>query len=136
MGEKKHGDNSYSYCLRISVFRNGFFIERMGLKNMCDYKVLYQSEHGYVIRCNKCDCLKVVFGTTAISLTRKQMDEFTETIREYSEANTIDVYPNHKTIAIPTTAKSIQLLYSAEDLKKLLDLLEEAHLSIAIEQLF
>ena len=103
---------------------------------MCDYKILHQNEHGYVVRCNKCDCLKVAFGTTAISLTRKQLDEFTEVIREYSEANSFGLYPNHKSVSIPTAAKSVHLLYSSEDLKKLIELLEEAHLSIAIEQLF
>lgn len=103
---------------------------------MCDYKVLHQNEHGYVVKCKKCDCVKVAFGTTAISLTRKQLDEFTETLREYSEANSFGLYPNHKAIAIPTCAKSIQLLYSAEDLKNLLEMLDEANLSLAIEQLF
>jgi hypothetical protein len=78
----------------------------------------------------------VAFGTTVVSLTRIQFDEFTETIREYSQANSFGLYPNHKTIAIPTAVKSIQLLYSREDLQKLLTILDEAFLSLAIEQLF
>jgi hypothetical protein len=107
----------------------------MKSEKMCDYHVLYQNEHGYVVRCKKCDCIKVAFGTTAISLTRQQLEDFAEVVNEYKEAVGIGLYPNHKAIAIPTTAKSIQLLYSAEDLQHLIEILNEALLSLAIEPL-
>src|SRR5262245_27918236 len=102
---------------RLCFWECSFYRRSKNLINkMCDYKVLHQNENGYVLQCKKCNCIRVAFGTTALSLTPGQLDEFAEVIYEYNQAEHHAVSANHKIITIPTAASSIQLLYSRQDL--------------------
>lgn len=102
---------------------------------MCQYKVYHQSELGYVIKCHGCEHLQLAFGTTAITFTNEQFDEFANTIREYHEAYREEFFRDQKTIRIPTTAVSIALAFSVNEMEKLMDMLNEALVLIQVDEL-
>ncbi|MES2396088.1 MAG: DUF6686 family protein [Bacteroidota bacterium] len=102
---------------------------------MCDHKILDHSEHGYVIRCEKCKHLQIAFGTIAISLTEKQLYEFMQAIKEYFETYKYYECRTEKIIRIPTVNQSILLVYSLNELETLIHIIEKAHMSLEIEKL-
>src|SRR5688572_22384983 len=102
---------------------------------MCQYKIYHQSEWGYVIRCNGCEHLQLAFGTTAITFTFEQFDEFAETIREYHIAYRDDCFKDQKTIRIPTIAQSISLAFSVNEMEKLMQMLDETQVLMQADEL-
>jgi len=102
---------------------------------MCQYKVYHQSELGYVIKCHGCENLQLAFGTTAITFTNGQFDEFAETVREYHDAYKDEFFRDQKTVRIPTAAASISLAFSVNEMEKLMEMLNEALVLIQADEL-
>jgi hypothetical protein len=101
----------------------------------CTYKVLHHNADGYIVRCNQCNSISVGYGTTSIAFTWEQFYEFKSLVTEYYEAFKHNTNPNLKQVEIATAARSIKLLYSVNELAGMLELMEEAHASLAVEQL-
>ncbi len=102
----------------------------------CDYKILHHNEHGYVVRCERCQKIKLAFGTCALTMGRSKFSEFVDTVQKYIDVTPEYGFPHQKRIQIPTTCSEIQLVYTTTEVKNLYDLVEEAYLSLEIEQLF
>ncbi len=101
---------------------------------MCSFKFLHQCSEGCVLQCSQCEGIKVMFGTVSIALTQQQFYEFNDIITAYYEDNKLQP-ENCRCIYIPTTAKAIHLLFNIKELKALMQLLEEAYLTLEVNKL-
>lgn len=101
---------------------------------MCNTQVLEHTKFGYVARCNRCENLQLAFGTTSITLTEEQFHEFRETIRDYHLAYSYKDQPEIKDIYIPTELPSISLVFSFKELGFLMEMLEQASLSLEVHK--
>ena len=103
---------------------------------MCVYKKLHHNENGYVVRCNVCQHFHVAFGSTVLAHTEDQFYDFIRTVDEYYEINRFYSCRAQKVVQIPTIARSITLVYSLEELRKLSELLHQASDKLDKEKLF
>jgi|APTNR8051073442_1049403.scaffolds.fasta_scaffold47441_2 hypothetical protein len=101
---------------------------------MCSFKFLHQTTEGCVLQCAQCEGIKVVFGTVSIALTQPQFYEFIEVITTYYDENKLQP-ENLRCIYIPTTAKAIHLLFNIKELKSLMQILDEAYLTLSVNKL-
>lgn len=102
---------------------------------MCNYDILHHNEHGYIVKCRGCENLKVAFGTTTLTLNE---DDFYEL--KYIADACYDRYKNcscrsQKQIQIPTTTQAITLVYTLEELEKLIQLMDEAYINMEVQRL-
>ena len=102
---------------------------------MCNYKVLHNNDHGYVVRCDSCGYLQVAFGTTCIALTVKQFGRFKNLIDDYHCMYRNEVCPSAKCVHIPTPIKAMTLLYTVTELTHLQEMLEQAEACLEVEKL-
>ena len=103
---------------------------------MCSYKTLHRNEEGYVVYCQNCECMHIGFGTTVLL---KSVDEFYEFGAQVEHAHQKELATEHanlKTILINTSSDAVTLLYSLNDLKKLVRLLNKAKERLTLEKLF
>lgn len=103
---------------------------------MCAYKTLCNTKDGYVIQCNGCDHIQVAFGTTCQTFTQDQFYEHIRTVDECYNIHNLNAFKDQKCITIPTVARSMSLVYSVNELKKLLQLLINGRNSLEHEKLF
>ncbi len=84
---------------------------------MCCYKTLSKNSNGYVVFCKHCEKLHVGFGNALLSYT-------------------IDDFPYLKTITVTTKYSGVTLVYSPDDLVKLMAILNKAKDKLTLEKLF
>jgi hypothetical protein len=103
---------------------------------MCKQRTLHHTEHGYVIQCKDCKHLRVAFGSFAITRTTAEFFEFKKTISEFYEMYKYapDIMPEQKCIEIPTPLRSTYLVFSLDELRQLLELINEASTRLESEK--
>ena len=107
----------------------------MNKEENCTYKVLHHTAEGYIVRCNGCNSISIGYGTTSIAFTEPQFYEFKAMVAEYYEAYKHSSNRNLKQVELSTAVRSIKLLYSVNELANIIELMEEAHASMAVEKL-
>ncbi len=103
---------------------------------MCNYKVLHNNQHGYVVRCGSCGYVQVAFGTTCMALTLSQFGKFRQLVAKCGEMQgTEAACATSKCIHIPTPAKAMTMVCTVRELQQLTELLEHADACLQVEQL-
>lgn len=102
---------------------------------MCRYKIYHQSDHGYIVRCHSCEHIQLAFGTSVMTYTREQFNEFVDSVYEYYTAYQHECSRKQKTIRIPTLSASISLAFSLNELEILMNMLEEAAVLIETDKI-
>ena len=103
---------------------------------MCCYKTLHKNEEGYVVFCKSCESLHVGYGNVVLSNTIEEFYSFEAKIDAYYREHRYDLYPDLKTISVNTSTRTITLVYSPNDLKKLSNILNKAKEKLTLEKLF
>ncbi|MFA6150432.1 MAG: DUF6686 family protein [Chitinophagaceae bacterium] len=103
---------------------------------MCCYKTLHKNEEGYVVFCKSCESLHVGFGNVVLSKSIEEFYSFEARIDAYYREHQCDPWQDLKTISISTAVKSITMVYSPNDLKKLSSILNKAKEKLTLEKLF
>lgn len=102
---------------------------------MCKYKVLHHNEDGYIVRCNECRHIKVCYKTLVLTLDEAVFYEFREVIMRNYESHRHRICPQQRRIHISTADPSVCMVFCLLDLERLMDMLDEAHMSLEIEKL-
>lgn len=102
---------------------------------MCNYKVLHNNQHGYVVRCGNCGYVQVAFGTTLIALTLNQFTRFRKLVEDQEGIHRDEPCPNAKCIHMPTPARNMTLVYTIRELRQLQELLNQADACLQVERL-
>ncbi len=102
---------------------------------MCHFKKIMNNEDGYVGKCNYCKHFHIAFGTNILAFTYDQFVMFHKEIEEHYEHNKGTDTPGLRMVQIPTPLRSMMLLYSVNELGKLLALLQKSIECIANEDL-
>ena len=103
---------------------------------MCAYKTLSNNEDGYVIQCEGCDHIQVAFGTTSMTFTQDQFYDHIKVVDESYNIHNLHAFRDQKCITIPTVARTLSLVYSVNELKKLLKLLIKGRNSLEHHKLY
>jgi hypothetical protein len=103
---------------------------------MCCYKTLSKNSNGYVVFCKNCEKLHVGFGNALLSYTIEDFYSFELMIRLRYEEHVDDDFPYLKTISVTTKYSGVTLVYSPDDLVKLLAILNKAKDKLTLEKLF
>ncbi len=103
---------------------------------MCCYKTLHKNEEGYVVFCKSCESLHVGFGNVVLTKSIEEFYSFGARIDAYYREHQRDLYPDMKTISVNTSTRTITMVYSPNDLKKLNDILNKAKEKLNLEKLF
>ncbi len=102
---------------------------------MCSYNTLKSSADGYVVQCRRCNHIQVGFGTIVVSFTITQFQDFIMVVEEHFLHYRHTAAPDHKLITIPTTAKSVAMVFTLNELAKLRMLLADGQQQLAYNQL-
>lgn len=102
---------------------------------MCTHRILAHNENGYVVLCAKCNHIQIAFGTTIICLTEEQFAYFK--MSAYNQFNHYkdDGFPQQKIIQMPTFSVNTKIILSFIELKKLIELIEEADILIQVDKI-
>lgn len=65
---------------------------------MCKHRILAHSDNGYIVLCKKCNHFQIAFGTTVISLTDIQYEEFKLQVEDQLQCFKNDGFPQQKII--------------------------------------
>ncbi|MBL7719111.1 MAG: hypothetical protein JNL72_09785 [Flavipsychrobacter sp.] len=103
---------------------------------MCGYKTLHNNEDGYVVACHCCGHIQVAFGTTAMSFTREQFYDHIRLVDECYKVHCLTAFRDQKNVTIPTVARSLSLIYSVNELKRLLKLMINGRNKLEHDKLF
>jgi hypothetical protein len=103
---------------------------------MCRYNTLHKSTHGYVIKCNECTNIQVAFGTTALTLSLKQFNDFIGIVDDLLVTHQSYDFPDQMTIVIPTLSRSVSMICSVNELGNLKQLLMKGKKSLEMAKLF
>ena len=102
---------------------------------MCKQKVLSHNEHGYVVLCKNCQHYHIAFGTTVLSLSEIQYEEFKSQAQEQFNFHKDDAFPQQKVIQLPTFSTNVIMVLSFNELLKLIELIEEANILNQVDKL-
>lgn len=103
---------------------------------MCGYRTLHNNEDGYVICCDCCGHIQVAFGTTVTSFNREEFYEHISLVDDYYNIHNLSPFRNRKEITLPTVSRTLSLVYSVNELDKLLKLLVEGRNKLEYDKLF
>lgn len=103
---------------------------------MCRYNKLHQNKYGYVIECKKCMHIQVAFGTSCLTFSPKQFNDFISEVDKLDKAKHYYEFPEQKTIIIPTGADRVNMICSATELKQLKQLILKGRSSLEMAKLF
>ncbi len=102
---------------------------------MEDYRVLNHCEHGYVMRCRDCGCIRIAFGTAAVTYTEEAFYTFKQTVARVHTTHKENPYAEQKRFYIPTCEASVTLVYSLLELEALTEMLDESHAALEIKKI-
>lgn len=92
---------------------------------MCNYQKLACTEKGYVVKCEKCNCYSVAFGTSTLTLSEMHFRHFAEIIKERISVQHSNEYPA-KNVYIPSPADGFGLILTFREAVDFLEILESA----------
>jgi hypothetical protein len=102
---------------------------------MCNYHIIHHNEHGYIVKCKGCARLKLAFGTTSLSMDEDEFYDFKQVTEHYYELQRDCECRTYKQVQIPTATKSITLVYTIEEIERLISLMDEAYINMEVQKL-
>ncbi len=104
--------------------------------SMCRYNKLHQCRYGYVIECRQCRCIQVAFGTSLLTLSPGQFNEFVDIVGKLATVQHSVAFPDQKAIIVPVESTRINMICSSTELKQLQQLLLRGRNSLEMSKLF
>lgn len=102
----------------------------------CIIKHYTKNEEGYVVFCKSSESLHIGYGNVVLTNTIEEFYSFEARIDAYYREHRYDLYPDLKTISVNTSTRTITLVFSPDDLKKLSNILNKAKEKLTLEKLF
>jgi hypothetical protein len=94
---------------------------------MCHYQTwFHKDDMGYVVQCAGCKKIQVGFNIIAVTFSHADFESFRKAILKTYTSRQHGVNENIKSILIPSPCEGLNLLLSANELKALHCMLEEA----------
>lgn len=103
---------------------------------MCHHTILKSNSHGYVVQCDSCRHIQVAFGTCILSLTADQFDELIDTAQAMYLCHQHSPFPEQKMIQVPTSCRTVTMVFSVYELKNFIGLLTEGRKKLQYKKLF
>ncbi len=93
---------------------------------MCNFQTFYSGNDGYVVRCKDCGMYQIAYSGVLLILSSKNFEILRSTVKnKCTEENNL-MYPNTKTIVIPTPSKDVKMLLTPKETAVFSTILEEA----------
>lgn len=102
---------------------------------MCNFKSWFFDDNGYVIECKECNYLRVCFGNTMLTLTKRDYHSFSDLVFWKKESHVSMQDIDTKCIVLATPCKSVQMILSERELIQLYEMLQHADIEIRTQQL-
>ena len=94
----------------------------------CEYSTLHHNEYGYVVQCRSCDSYQVTFGNIMLNLLPVEYQTFVAFIGAQHKKTCKCDERVSKSIYMPTDSRKVSLVFSAEEIQNLHDILQQAQL--------
>lgn len=94
---------------------------------MCRYNDLVSNNYGTVGYCPQCFNVRIRFGNTALAVAHADFIALKSNAQVYLRANEMVADRDEKSIQLLTVSRSIALIYSYNELKRLVVLLNTAY---------
>jgi hypothetical protein len=92
----------------------------------CEFQSLYYGDDGYVVRCKHCGHYQVAFICICITFTNSDFAAFKKMAGDYCDNPGASFSDNHKNIIMRTPAQGISFILTRAEIKRLIDILDEA----------
>lgn len=102
---------------------------------MKSHKILSHTEHGYVLRCNRCNSYRIAFGTSMMSVSLDEFESFLSEVRYHSDYFPHDGFHDQKIIHVALPAKNVCLILNYKELQNLSHMLAEVNLMQEVENI-
>jgi hypothetical protein len=102
---------------------------------MCKFKVLEHSEHGFVALCKGCNILQIVCGNVAIIVNEPTFNAFVKMINQFANEKQFVTDRELRNIYLESPCRNMHLVFSANELDMLNQLLSQASLLIQAQKM-
>lgn len=99
---------------------------------MCVSKILHYSDHGCVSVCKECRRIQLCFGTTVTTHSENEFKDYCVFVKTMMKKYEFSENRFQKKIIIKTAVENLSLLYSANDLECLDELLSQSALLLSV----
>jgi hypothetical protein len=93
---------------------------------MCEFQSLYFNDDGYVVRCKQCGYYQLAFGSTMLTLAKKDFEAICKMIRHKCNEADFSVSEHSKCVVIPTPSYGMYMLLTKNEANRFNEILEEA----------
>jgi hypothetical protein len=93
---------------------------------MCEFQSLYFNGDGYVVRCRHCGYYQLAFGSTLLTLVKKDFEAICELVKYKCSEDDFSFSENSKSVIIPTSSFGVHMLLTKKEANRLNKILEEA----------
>ena len=111
----------FSRCCKQKQLSNPKFVYMN-----CHFQKLYTGEDGYVVRCKECGHYQLAFLCVMLTLDEQHYYSFRKLIQQRYEDSLCVSNEHCKCIVVETPAAGTSFLFSAREIKRFADLLDEA----------
>lgn len=102
---------------------------------MCQFVNWYADEDGYVIQCRECMHFQVSFGTTMLTLSETQYQNFVAIVARKKQELIPMQHSDCKYIVLPTPSNAVNIILSEKELNFLYDMTQSADNELKTSQL-
>jgi len=102
--------------------------------NSCQYNTLHNGEEGYVVKCCHCNGYQMAFGNIMLNLLPEEFKALLDYVALKNKSFQKIDERHSKLIHIPTDSRKVGLVFTPEEITKLNDLLQQAHLMQQVYQ--
>lgn len=102
---------------------------------MCEPRILYSNDDGYVAYCGNCGYLQLAFGILLISLSGCNFNTLMDMVKAVCPGEDAGQQSNRKDIIIPTPTQEVSMILTGSEALRLLAILEKADDEMKMVQL-
>jgi hypothetical protein len=93
---------------------------------MCEFQSLYFNNDGYVVRCKQCGHYQIAFGSTMLTLVKKDFEAICKMVKYKSSEKDSSFSEHSKCVVIPTPSYGLHMLLTKNEANRFNEILEEA----------
>lgn len=94
---------------------------------MSEQKIISHSKNGFLLHCCGCNNYQLAFGTSILSFTEEQLQDFTEMVLE-EDFSDCKSFPQRKLIQLPTFTEHVMLIVTYNEWLELSNMFVEHRL--------
>ncbi|MBX3241973.1 MAG: hypothetical protein KIT80_13375 [Chitinophagaceae bacterium] len=102
---------------------------------MCRFRNWYSDENGYVIQCEDCCYFQVSFGTTMLTMSKREYLHFAEMVSDKRNCYPAMQDANCKCIILPTRSESVHIILSSNELTVLHEMVQQVDIEMRTREL-